>query len=53
MCETLDHKGISAIFEEVIPYAFEEFKKKVQQGSKLERYQKNNEWDHFTQVQNK
>lgn len=47
MCETLDHKGISAIFEEVIPYAFEEFKKKVQQGSKLERYQKNNEWDHF------
>lgn len=47
ICDTLECKGIAAIFEEVIPQALAEFEGKVMQGSTLERYQKNNEWNHF------
>jgi hypothetical protein len=40
-------ENIEAIFLEVIPAAFAAFQKKVEIGSPLERYQKQNDWNEF------
>lgn len=47
MRSQIQEENIEIIFLDVIPSAFEEFQKKVEAGSLLERYQEQNDWDEF------
>lgn len=47
LSQYVTENDIAGVFTEAIPKAFATFKQKVEQGSRLERYQHNNDWYQF------